>query len=641
MKILKIGLKNIGPYIDDKNDIVFDVSKEKNIILIGGKNGAGKTTLLNAIKIGLFGSYAFGQKNSNASYFNSLIQIFNYVELKKKVSFYKIEVEFSIIENYSENIYKFIRKWSKLNDTIDENIEVYKNNFKLSDDQVEQIQTKLKEIIPPLVIDTMLFDGEKIAQIIDDNKISEYLHELIDVNFNINIFNKMEDDIKVYIEKEKKRNSFSVEEINLLEYKNKYNEMQKNLKNLMDVKKKYEKTLEENKFKLKGLSKRFENYGGLDENQKEKILEELNEIENARKNDLSTIKKFLEDDVIFYMNIKRLNNIMDDINLEKPILLLKYTKEIESYLGNEMTKDIKKKLQEMIGNSNNEIKYNCSVKDRERLVNIINRIKNNPVKDINKMISSTRDDLSDTKKFKKIIGNNSNENARDLNKLLIEIKDIERINNELSEKVEETDKNIKKAELDTNTALIEYETIEKKLDEDKKGENSFNVARKLLKISELYKEKQIKEYLKKISDISVMKFEEINKKDNYISKIEIDPETYDVKLFDNNDMEKDIRILSAGEKQLLVSAIVWSVFKLSNRNNIFVFDTPLARLDKENRALFVEKVLCTISDQVMILSTNEEIVSDLYSIVKSRISNEYLLVNNENTGKTEIKKGYF
>lgn len=641
MKILKIGLKNIGPYIDDKNDIVFDVSKEKNIILIGGKNGAGKTTLLNAIKIGLFGSYAFGQKNSNASYFNSLIQIFNYVELKKKVSFYKIEVEFSIIENYSENIYKFIRKWSKLNDTIDENIEVYKNNFKLSDDQVEQIQTKLKEIIPPLVIDTMLFDGEKIAQIIDDNKISEYLHELIDVNFNINIFNKMEDDIKVYIEKEKKRNSFSVEEINLLEYKNKYNEMQKNLKNLMDVKKKYEKTLEENKFKLKGLSKRFENYGGLDENQKEKILEELNEIENARKNDLSTIKKFLEDDVIFYMNIKRLNNIMDDINLEKPILLLKYTKEIESYLGNEMTKDIKKKLQEMIGNSNNEIKYNCSVKDRERLVNIINRIKNNPVKDINKMISSTRDDLSDTKKFKKIIGNNSNENARDLNKLLIEIKDIERINNELSEKVEETDKNIKKAELDTNTALIEYETIEKKLDEDKKGENSFNVARKLLKISELYKEKQIKEYLKKISDISVMKFEEINKKDNYISKIEIDPETYDVKLFDNNDMEKDIRILSAGEKQLLVSAIVWSVFKLSNRNNIFVFDTPLARLDKENRALFVEKVLCNISDQVMILSTNEEIVSDLYSIVKSRISNEYLLVNNENTGKTEIKKGYF
>ena len=62
----------------------------------------------------------------------------------------------------------------------------------LDDEEIEQIQTKLKEIMPPSVIDTMLFDGEKIAQIIDDNKISEYLKEIINVNFNLNIFEKME-----------------------------------------------------------------------------------------------------------------------------------------------------------------------------------------------------------------------------------------------------------------------------------------------------------------------------------------------------------------------------------------------------------------------------------------------------------------
>ena len=52
------------------------------------------------------------------------------------------------------------------------------------------------------------FDGEKIAQIIDDNQISGYLKEIINVNFNLNIFEKMEDDINFYIQKEKSRKKY-------------------------------------------------------------------------------------------------------------------------------------------------------------------------------------------------------------------------------------------------------------------------------------------------------------------------------------------------------------------------------------------------------------------------------------------------
>ena len=189
--------------------------------------------------------------------------------------------------------------------------------------------------------------------------------------------------------------------------------------------------------------------------------------------------------------------------------------------------------------------------------------------------------------------------------------------------------------------MIELETIEKKIDSERKEENSFYIARMLLKVSEEYKTKQIKNYLTKIADLAVKKFEEINKKENYVTKIVIYNDTYDVTLFDNNNIEKDITILSAGEKQLLISAIVWSIFKLSDRNNMFTFDTPLARLDKQNRALFVEKILCTISDQVLILSTDEEIVGSLYKIVSKNISKKYILANDDKLGKTEIKEEYF
>lgn len=72
MKITRIKLTNIGPYKNEKNELNLNVTPDKNIILIGGKNGAGKTTLLNSIKIGLFGTYAFGLKNGGNIYFSSL-----------------------------------------------------------------------------------------------------------------------------------------------------------------------------------------------------------------------------------------------------------------------------------------------------------------------------------------------------------------------------------------------------------------------------------------------------------------------------------------------------------------------------------------------------------------------------------------
>ena len=136
MKILKVNLNNIGPYKGDNNVFDLNVSKGKNIILIGGKNGAGKTTLLNSIKIGLFGTYAYGLKTASNVYFNSLKNIFNYVESKKKISNYEISIEFSLIENYIENKYTFSRSWKKIGDDISEILRVKKNEVYLPDEEV-------------------------------------------------------------------------------------------------------------------------------------------------------------------------------------------------------------------------------------------------------------------------------------------------------------------------------------------------------------------------------------------------------------------------------------------------------------------------------------------------------------------------
>lgn len=640
MKITRVKLHNIGPYIDKENSFDLNVSKSKNIILIGGKNGSGKTTLLNSIKIGLFGSFAYGLKTGGNIYFESLKKIFNYVESGKKRSFFQIEIEFELVENYLINNYILTRSWAKNGIDINETISVHRNKIILLDNEKEEIQTKLREIMPPSIIDTMLFDGERIAQIIDDNKISEYLKEIINVNFNINIFDKMEDDVLYYIDKENNRKSFSTDEISLLECRNKYNENIKNQKNQTNIHQKYLMTLDEEKFKLKNLIKRFENYGGLTDTEKFSMRSSLELLESSRKSDIASIKDFLEDDIVFYLNRDKIEVIRKTIEDEKPLVFLKYVEEIEEYLSQEHTSILKDLLKQKCKNIDT-VKYYFSPKLVKLIDNVSQKMKAKPSNELKKILNGTRLDLNDTKTYKKIIGNNENGNSDELQKLLSEIKFLEISSEEIKLKIKEIEKESKNIDSEVSSSLIELETLEKKIDSEKKEENSFNIARKILRVSSEYKKKQIGSTLLKIADLSVKKFQEINKKENYISKIIIEPETFNIILFDNNGLQKDISTLSAGEKQLLISAIVWSIFKLSDRNNLFTFDTPLARLDKENRKLFVEKILNTISDQVLILSTDQEIVEKTYQILKPNISKEYLLLNDEKYGKTEIKEGYF
>ncbi|NLL01681.1 MAG: hypothetical protein GX265_01485, partial [Mollicutes bacterium] len=419
------------------------------------------------------------------------------------------------------------------------------------------------------------------------------------------------------------------------------NEAQKNLKNLNDIYQKYIKTYDENKFKLRILLKKFENYGGLTEKEKTSMRISLELLESTRRDSINKIKEFLEDDIVFYLNKDKIFKIKESIYYEKPLIFLNYMEELKKYLGVKLTSDVKEKLMEHVNDTNLSIKYNASDRLIKQLDSICERFELTTSKEIKMLLNNTRDDLDNSKIYKKIISNNESANSVDLQELLKEIKTLEINIEELKFKIKDIEKDIAKAESDTKSTLLELETIEKKIDSERKEENSFNVARKILKASKEYKELQISKYLNKIAELSVKKFSDINNKENYISKIKFVKDTYNIVLYDNNGIEKDINILSAGEKQLLLSAIIWSIFKLSDRNTLFTFDTPLARLDKENRMLFVEKILGTISDQVLILSTNEEIVGNLLKIINKKINKKYLLLNDEKEGKTIIEEGYF
>ena len=103
----------------------------------------------------------------------------------------------------------------------------------------------------------------------------------------------------------------------------------------------------------------------------------------------------------------------------------------------------------------------------------------------------------------------------------------------------------------------------------------------------------------------------------------------------------NINDFSKGEKQIYILCLIWAIIKSSGVEIPFIIDTPYARIDETHRNALTTTYLPNISKQVIILSTNKEIDSELYKVVKPYVCNEYLLLYNTNLRKTEVKDGYF
>ena len=98
--------------------------------------------------------------------------------------------------------------------------------------------------------------------------------------------------------------------------------------------------------------------------------------------------------------------------------------------------------------------------------------------------------------------------------------------------------------------------------------------------------------------------------------------------------------LSAGEKQIFVMALYQALSHLNKINVPYIIDTPFARIDKEHRSNILERFFKKLKGQIIILSTDEEIVSNYVDVVSDIISNTFVL-NHTARGNTEILSGTY
>jgi len=136
-------------------------------------------------------------------------------------------------------------------------------------------------------------------------------------------------------------------------------------------------------------------------------------------------------------------------------------------------------------------------------------------------------------------------------------------------------------------------------------------------------------------------FESLLRKRSFINSIVICPNTFKLTINIVGEGFVPASKLSAGERQLLAVAVLWALARASGRKLPTVIDTPLGRLDSSHRKSFVMNYFPNAGEQVILLSTDEEIVGNYHQSLKKYLSHEYLIEYDEEKQSSSINSGYF
>ncbi|WP_139559693.1 DNA sulfur modification protein DndD [Methylotetracoccus oryzae] len=151
----------------------------------------------------------------------------------------------------------------------------------------------------------------------------------------------------------------------------------------------------------------------------------------------------------------------------------------------------------------------------------------------------------------------------------------------------------------------------------------------------------VQRHTRKMESLMLESFQQLLHKSGLVSDLRINPATFEATLIGRDGQTLPFDRLSAGERQLLATSMLWGLARASGRPVPTVIDTPLGRLDSEHRSNLVNRYFPNASHQVLLLSTDEELIGPCLDDLSPYIARSYLLANDQKAGTTQIQPGYF
>ena len=657
----EIILENFATFKGENSINLLPSTPNKPIILIGGENGCGKTSILDSFQLVLFGPTANCSNRGKLSYDTYLERCINRDTPSDEGA--RIKLTFQYFSSGVQKRYSIERKWFKKGTKVEKQFLVYeltssepKYSAALSDNWPDYVES----FFPTQVAPFFFFDGEKIEALADFEKSGPLIHAAIHSLLGLNLVDQLDLDL-VTLEKRKHKDNDS--EIN-------------------------QGTIESLEIQIQSFATRIDELKIEDSqlnNQHDLLHNRLLTVElefRQQGGELFETRFELEKQLHLQREelVKQEDSLREIASGTAPLLLVKH-----------LLRDIFKQSQ-VEENANRE-QLLCEVLDI-RDQELINRLsghitEESVLKDITKYLKEDREDRREASHAEKYLGLDS-DSQRDLdflleNELPTQEKDISVAIDKITkfrEEVETTELSIGSIPDESKLSVIiaertnlqediakcatslrvvneereraqrqhEQKNAELKRELTRAAHSSFEqqdiqrlvqYASKVRGTLESFRAKVIEKHIGRIESLVLESFKNLLRKKSLVERLKIDQENYQVKLYTINGHEVLPERLSAAERQLLATALLWGICQAAGKPLPTIIDTPMGRLDTSHRTNLVENYFPNASHQVLLLSTNEEIVGKYYDKLIPYISQTCLLSHNESNGGTTVSEGYF
>lgn len=690
MKINKILLNNFRQYYGNVS-IDLDTTDEKNIVLIGGKNGFGKTNFLMAIVWCFYGQKivqiddSFKREVQKESNYDKFIkQSLNWNSKEEGNNIFSVEVQIEGIDypantKVSDNKVSIKRIFNTLK--IEETLCIQDSEGKeLFHDVNDKFSFINDYIIPLEAAKFVFFDAEKIASWAELSTKDEgnVLNDALGKLLGLDLYENLKEDFNTYVNNLKKEgaNTNIKEQIINCE---KAVDLNKGKIEDIDLK----SALNENEIKeTKEKIKDFQNF--LNHNSKKETSsinrEELyNEIVNLKekKEELENRFNELSELIPLAMLGGKIEEVIEQINIQSQfqsdsenneVIKSKLDKFIERLFNqppepedgsmtfrnkifySQKAQDLLNQLFE-IKESSNQLDFELDLNnaDKELILKTSQILKQHSKEVFEATISefnSIQILLTDKEKQLKMIDSDLEDET---------ILEIITLKDEAERKVENIIaengalSNQKDKLMKDNVRLNQqYNVLLQKSSGNQLIKNKISASKKYIDSLQTFIDNQ-KRKKKEVLATTLLaelkklmhKMQNVNSKFIEDTRIDILPEGKGLKVtildFDGREIPKES--FSTGEKQIYISCLIKAILSESIQNFPIFIDTPLGRLDHEHIENILKNYYPDLSNQVILLATNNEITPRRYNSINSKVAKSYLIVN-ENK-KSNFKPGYF
>ena len=669
MILHKLTLNNVGLFRGQQT-IPLTPNGKGPIILIGGMNGAGKTTLLDAVRLCLYGRRALGHRVSHNEYNDYLSAMIhrdaNSVMLLNHAA---VSLEFEYAHGGETTKYRVERAWRQSGvdrRTVSEGLTVSENDLLNPEFETEHWQNRIDELIPIGVSQFFFFNGEDIQKLADDSSHDLYLAESIKALLGLNLVERLQSDLRIYANRLLKRDSpepvqkeVETVESEIVTLRTSLTDAKTHVESLYTQIERLEIQITRQESRIAAEGGSYAKKRGNLKLRQEQLQSDIAVLENAIRDLCGELFPFtLVPELLKRLGERLVKEMeLDEWETRNLALRTQNTEILETLasesfwndasLSTSQIEDVRAKITPLLKTQLKRPKTlqdfkkirDRSAAECDRLLEWIDACLNDVPREFRELSDVLEDTQLELREVEQALQKVPSEEA--LRPLIEKLSALNQDLGQLHKQAKDTDQSIR-------SLSYQLDVAERKLEKlhytQQLGQAHIQRQKRVEDVQSTltaYTKRLTHAKIASLGNAIVEGFNQLSHKPDRIKHVELDPQTFAVTLYDTHNRPLLKEELSAGEKQIYTTALLWALAKTSGKALPMILDTPLGRLDSSHRQLLIERYFPYASHQVVLLSTDTEVEGDLHSLLDPHISHTFHLAYQQAEGVTTIEEGYF